>query len=142
MTNLIVDERRAVAEAHVRFESALAKSDNLQDDDVSPTAKLVRERTAVEEARLNGARARMAVARDSLATFSVSVFGALPRTATVPSIPKMGENEAEERREKKPTKLLKRKLLAPKDGWLDKKGIILHSYRDRHLLLQHLTDMF
>ena len=54
----------------------------------------------------------------------------------------MDEDEAEEKTEKKEKKFLKRKLLAPNAGWLDKKCIVLHSYRDSHDLLQHVSDMF
>jgi hypothetical protein len=41
-----------------------------------------------------------------------------------------------------PVSLVKGKLLAPKDGWLDKKGVNLQTYRDRHRLLQHVLDIF
>jgi hypothetical protein len=142
LTDIIVDERKAVADASTNFEATLAKSDSLRDDDASSVARIVRDRTNVEEARLNGARARLAAARDNLATFSVAILGSSPRTAAGHATPKADEEEAEKKREKKNNKLLKRKLIAPKDDWLGQKGIILHSYKDRHRLLQHLSNMF
>jgi hypothetical protein len=41
------------------------------------------------------------------------------------AIPKIGEDEAKEKRERKDGKQFKRKLPAPKDGWLDKKRYCL-----------------
>ena len=73
--------------------------------------------------------------------YSVAILGSSSRTAAWPAI-KVDEDEAERRREKKDEKLLKRKLLVPKDGWLDKKGTVLHSYNDRHHLMHHVSDIF
>jgi hypothetical protein len=142
LREIIVDERKAVADASARFEAALVKSDNLRDDGASLAARIVKDKTSVKEALLNGARARLFNARDSLAIFSVAFLGSSPRAIVGHAIPKMNEDEVEEIREKKNNKLLKRKLPSPKDGWLDKKGIVLHSCRDRHHLLHHLSYMF
>jgi len=119
----------------------LVNSDKLKDTDASPVAMIVKERTSVEEARLNGARARLTTSRDSLTTFCVAIFGSSPRTVAWLAV-KVDEDEAEEKRERKDGKLLERKLLAPNDGWLDTKGIFLHSYQDRHRLLQHVLNVF
>ena len=83
------------------------------------------EKTFVEEARLNGARARLSAARESLATYSVAILESSSRTAAWHAI-KVHEDEAKEKREKKDKKLLRRKLPTPKDGWLGKKGIVLN----------------
>ena len=73
--------------------------------------------TNVEEARLNGARVRLAAARDILATYSVAKLGSAPRTAAGPAIPKADDDEAAKNQTKKDKKVLKRKR---KDGWLEK----------------------
>jgi hypothetical protein len=52
----VSDERVAVADAIVRFEAALAKSEILGDDDSSAGAKRIRDKTLSEEARLTSAR--------------------------------------------------------------------------------------
>ncbi len=54
------DEGAAVLAATTRFETALAKRDELADDDNSTGAKRKRDTTLWEEARLNSARARLA----------------------------------------------------------------------------------
>jgi hypothetical protein len=142
LSELFADERKSVADASTRFEAALRKSDKLKEDDASAAAKVVRDMVNVEETRLAAARGRLAAARDSLTAYSLAKLGAGPQAATVLAVPKVDEDDAAEKQEKKDKKLLKRKLPAPKDGWLDKKGIILHTFRDRHCLFQHLTDMF
>ncbi len=50
----------------------------------------------------------------------------------MPANPKAEDDEAAEKQEKKDKKLLKIKLPAPKDGWLDKK-------RYRHAFLSRQT---
>ncbi len=142
LSELFIDEKKAVVDATTRFEAALKKSDKLKEDDASPVAKVIRDMASVEEARLNGARVRLAAARDSLTDYSLAKLGSGPRATAAPAVPKSDEDDAAEKQEKKDKKLLKRKLPAPKDGWLDKKGIILHTFRDRHRLFQHLTDIF
>ena len=142
LTESCVDERKSVADASARFEAALKKSDKLKEDDATLVAKVIRDMASVEEARLNGARVRLNAAVDRLTVYSLAKLGSAPRAAgTHPAVTK-DEDEAAEKLEKKEKKLLKRKLPAPKDGWLDKKGIILHTFRDRHRLFQYLTDMF
>jgi hypothetical protein len=134
LSDLFVDEKRAVANATTRFEAALKKSDKLKEDDASPVAKVVRDMVSVEEARLNGARVRLAAARDSLTAYSLAKLGSRPRKAAVPAVPKSDEEDVAEKQKKKDKKLLKRKLLAPKDSWLDKKCTILHIYLPRYVL--------
>jgi hypothetical protein len=127
LVELIVDERKTVVDASVRFEVALAKSGKLKDDDVTHSAKIVRDKTKVDEARLNRARVRLSAARDSLATYSGAKFGSAPRTAAVLAIPKSDDEEVAETQEKKDKKMRKRKLTMPKDNWLYKKCIVLHT---------------
>ena len=133
-SELFADERKSVADASTKFEATLRKSDKLKDDDVSAAAKVARDMVNVEETRLAATRARLAAARDSLAAYSLAKLGAKPRSATVQAVPKADEDHVAEKQEKKDKKLLKRKLSAPKDGWLDKRNIILHTFRDRHRL--------
>ncbi len=85
---------------------------------------------------------RLAAARGSLATYSVVKVESAPRTAAVPAVPKSDNDEVLEKQKKKDNKMLKRKVLAPNDGWLDKEGIDLHTFRDRHRMYQHLSNMF
>ena len=75
----------------------------------------------VEETRLAATRVRLAAARDNLTAYCLAKLGVWPRLATVQAVPNADENDVAEKQEKKDKKLLKRKLLAPKDGWLDKK---------------------
>ena len=117
LSESLADERKSVMDATIRFEAALAKSDKLKDDDFSPVAKLVRDRTNVEEARLNGSRARLATARDRLAACTIATRGVVATRATVvPAVLSPDEDEVAEKQEKKDKKILKRKLPAPKDG--------------------------
>ena len=98
LIQLIGDERKTFADASARFEVALlAKSDKLKDDDVTPAAKMVRGKTNVAEARLNGARVRLAAARESLTTYSVAKLGSTPRTAAVHAIPNSDDDEVTEK---------------------------------------------
>ena len=66
LTDLFVDEKKSVADATIRFEAALKKSDKLKDDDACPAAKVARDMVNVEETCLTGARVRLAAVRDSL----------------------------------------------------------------------------
>jgi hypothetical protein len=77
--------------------------------------------TNFDEARLNGARVRLSAAKDSLATYSLTKLGFAPRSTEVHVIPKSDDDKVAEKQEKEDKKMLKRKLPAPKDGWLDKK---------------------
>ena len=142
LTESCVDEKKSVADASARFEAALGKSDKLKEDDATLVAKVIRDMASVEEARLNGARVRLNAAVDRLTAYSLAKLGSGPRAAAAHPAVAKDEDEAAEKLEKKEKKLLKRKLPAPKDGLLDKKGVILHTFRDRHCLFQHLTDMF
>ncbi len=73
MSDLFVDEKRAVTDVSTRFEAALKKSDKLKVvSDMVSVAKVVRDMVSVEEARLNGARVRLVAARDSLTAYSLA----------------------------------------------------------------------
>ena len=87
----------------------MAKSDKIKDDDASPVARVVKENTVVEEARLKLARARLSAARGSMTTYSIAIIGASPRTIVGPVI-KLDKDEAGERRERKDKKLLNTRL--------------------------------
>ncbi len=76
LSDLASEARSVVAEATARFEAALAKSDALDDADVTKVAGIIRDRAKVQEARLNGARARLAQASADLSAISVARFGA------------------------------------------------------------------
>jgi hypothetical protein len=69
----------------------------------------------VKEARLNGAQCRLSATKKSLAPYSVSILGYSFRTAARPAT-KVDEDEAEDKKEKKDNKLLKRKLPLQKGG--------------------------
>jgi hypothetical protein len=73
------DERSAVAEAKARFDAAMAKSDALDDTDVSKVAGISMYK--VEEACLIGARAWLAQASAHLSAISVARFGAARQSA-------------------------------------------------------------
>ena len=66
------DELAAMEKATLRFEAALAKRDMLADDDESAGAKRKRDSTALEEARLNGARLRHAAVLAQLTAVSIA----------------------------------------------------------------------
>ncbi len=97
LSDLFVDEKKAVADATIRFEAAVKKSDKLKEDDASPVAKVVRDMVSVEEARLNGARVRLAAARDSLTAYSLAKLGSRPRAATALVVPKSNEDDIVEK---------------------------------------------
>jgi hypothetical protein len=59
--------------------------------------RLSGDKTDVEEAHLNGARVRLATARDSLATYSVAKLGSAPRTVAMLATPKAEDDEAAEK---------------------------------------------
>ncbi len=116
LTESCVDEKKSVADASARFEAALRKSDKLKDNDATPVAKVIRDMTNVEEARLNGARVRLNAAVDRLTAYSLAILGSVLRAATTHLAVTKDEDEVAEKLEKKEKKLLKRKLPAPKDG--------------------------
>jgi len=113
LLELASDARSVVTEAKARFDAPMAKSDALDDSDVT---KAARTQPKVEEARLNGARARLAQASVDLSAIFVARFGAPRQTGSGSrSKPRLDSGGAG-------LKLLKRKLHAPKDGWKDAKG--------------------
>jgi len=121
LSELCVDEKKSMVDATIRFEAALRKSAKLKDGDSSPAAKVVRDMVNVEETRLTRARVQLAAARDSLTAYPLPKLGSRPRAFAAQAVPKAGEDDVAEKQEKKDEKLSKRKLPAPKDGWLDKK---------------------
>ena len=136
LLELASDARSVVAEAKARFDAAMAKSDALDDSDVTKAAGIVRDKAKAEETRLNGARARLAQASADLSAISVTRFGAARQTGAGNSVkPRLDPGEAR-------SKLLKRKLSAPKDGWKDAKGVTLNVFTDRHTLYQHVSNIF
>jgi hypothetical protein len=103
LIDLVSDERVSVASFEARFAAALAKSDVLADDNTTATAKLTRERTTTEEARLNGAHACLAAASSNRAAFSAGRFGvstAVAKSAVGSSKPKGSQDLLEERKKK------------------------------------------
>ena len=125
------DERVVVATTLVRFEEAIAKRNGLQDNDASARTKKTRDKTLVEETRLNTARDELVTAKVDLVAYGVAVHGAPSHSEVGASCAKLDDEDALENKE---LRLLKRKLPAPKDGWRDAKGATIHSYADRHLL--------
>ncbi len=111
LLELASDARSAVAEAKARFDAAMAKADAMNDANDTKAAGITRDMTKVEEARLNGARARLAKASADLSAISVARFGAVRQTAGGSSSKSKLAEEGEGKR-----KFLKRKLPAPKDG--------------------------
>ena len=107
LLELASDARSVVAEAKARFDAAMAKSDALNDADVSKVSCIARDRAKVEEARLYGARARLAQASADLFAISVASFGSSRQPSSLK--PKLQED-------KESSKLLTRNLHAPMDG--------------------------
>ncbi len=135
LLELASDARSVVAEAKARFDAAMAKSDALDDSDVTKAAGIIKDKAKVEETRLNGARARLGQASADLSAISVTGFGAARQTVVGSSVkPRLDSGEAS-------SKLMKRKLHAPKDGWKDAKGVTLNVVTDRHTLYQHLSNI-
>ena len=62
---------------------------------------------------------QLAAARDSLTAYSLARLGFGPRATAVHAVPKAAEDDVAENQGNKDKKLLKRKLTAPKNGWLD-----------------------
>jgi hypothetical protein len=134
--DLASDARSVVAEAKARFDASMAKFDALDDYDVTKAAGIVMDKAKVEETRLNGACARLAQASANLSAISMARFGAARHTGARSSVkPRLDSGEAG-------SKLLKRKLPAPKDGWKDAKGVTLNVFTDRHTLYQHMSNIF
>ncbi len=91
----------------------------------------------VEEARLNGARARLAQALADLSAISVARFGAVRQTVGGSSSKSKLTEEGEGK-----SKFMKWKLPVPKYGWKDAKGVTLLVCLDRFKLFQHLSNIF
>jgi len=70
----INDKRIAVAAATSRVPAAAAKSDVLEDNDVSAPSKRAKESTKDEDARLQALLARLEKARETLAAFGAARF--------------------------------------------------------------------
>jgi 3-methyladenine DNA glycosylase Tag len=134
LLELASDARSVIAEAKARFDAAMAKSDALDDSDVTKAAGIVRDQAKVEETRLNGARARLAQASADLSAISVARFGAARQPARS-SKPKLQDD-------KESSKLPKRKLSAPMKGWNDSKGVTLRVFTDRYSMYQHEANIF
>ena len=133
------DERVAVAAALARFEAAIVKSDALGDEDVSPGAKRIREKTLAEEARLVAAKAELKAANFFLTPYGIAVHGA---SAPLPRAASSSKLDDEDTLEKKENMMLKRKLPFPKDGWKDVKGMTIHMCSDKNTLYQQPYDIF
>ena len=131
---LASDARSVVAEAKARFDVAMVKSDAMDDANVSKVPKIVRDRAKVEEARLNGARARHAQASAYLFAISVARFGASRQPGR--SNPKQQDDVEVS------NKLLKRKLSRPMNGWKDPKGVTMLVFTDRFCLYRHVANIF
>ncbi len=139
------DEDAAVQAAATRFDTALAKSDKLADDEDSAGAKRKRDTTFLEEARLNSARARLAAITAQLTVVSVarlSALGAASRSAPFTSATVDDEDSSEEKLAKHQKLLLEKRLPRPRFGWLDAAGKIHQVDHDRNMFLQQLSDIF
>ena len=133
----ISDERVAVAAATARFMAAAAKSDALADDDNSAGAKRAREASREEDARLQAASDRLQNARDSLARYGeAKIAGPATLFADTPD-----PGDGIDQEEKASSRSVKRKLVAPKHGWLDAQGKVHQKNFDRHLLLRSQMDI-
>ncbi len=111
----------------------MAKSDALDDADVSKVSGIVRDMAKVVEARLNGALARSAQASAYLFAISVASFGSFRQPNSLK--PKLQED-------KEINKLMKRKLPAPMDGWKYPKGVTLRVFTNRYCMYQHVANIF
>ena len=126
LLELASEARSVVAEAKARFDAAMAKSDALDDSDITKATRIVMDKAKVEETRLNSTRDKLEQASADLSAISVARFGAA-RQPVSSSKPKLQDD-------KKSNKLLKRKLLALMDGWKDPKGVTLRVFTDRYSL--------
>ena len=127
LADLVSHAMDVVADDTTRFKITLAKPDALGDDDTPKVVRMVRDRTKIEETRLNGARARLAHASAYLFVISVARFGAA-RQPGIESNSKPRQLEPGEGG----SKLLKRKLPGPKDGWKYAKSMTIIVYADKY----------
>jgi hypothetical protein len=135
----------AVQAATARFDSALAKSDKLADDNDSARARRKRDTTLLEEVRLDAARAMLTVITAHLTVVSVaqlSALGAASRSAPFTSAAVDDEDSVEEKMAKRQKLLLEKRLPIPRFGWLDGAGKIHQVDHDRNMFLHQLSDMF
>jgi len=117
----INDERVTVAAATARFAAAAAKSDAPADDDNSAGAKRAREVARDEDARLHAASVILENARETLANkFGSSKISGPRAPAGTTAILDPGDELDQE--EKASSRVVKRKLVAPKHGWMDAAG--------------------
>ncbi len=121
--DLASDARSVVAEAKSSFRRNNGEIGRSRRRRYLQGASIVRDRAKVGEARLNGARARLAQASANVSAISVARFGAVRQTAGGSSSKSKLTEEGEGK-----SKFLKRKLPAPKDGWKDAKGVTLLVY--------------
>jgi len=82
LMDIASDARSAVAEVKARFDAATAKADALDDADASKGASITKDKAKVEEARLNGARAKLAQVSADLSAIAVARFGAARQHAS------------------------------------------------------------
>ncbi len=131
----ISDERVVVEAATTRFAAAAAKSDALADDDNTVGAKRAKESARENDARLQAASARLGNARETLAKYgSVKIIGPGAPAGTTAALDEGDELNQEE---KASSRVVKRKLVAPKHEWLDAAGKVHQRNFDRNLLLQN-----
>ena len=136
----ISDERVVVAAATTRFAAATTKSDALADDDNTAGAKRARESAMEEDARLQAASAKLENARETLAKYgSVKIIGPRATSVTTAALDAGDELDQEE---KASSRVVERKLVAPKHGWLDAEGKVHQRNFDRNLLLQNAMDIY
>ena len=128
LLELTSDARSVVAEAKARFDAVMPKLDAMDDADVYKVARVVRDIAKVKEDRLGNARARLADAYADLYAISVARFGNARQTG-FGSSSEPWLNTGEER-----SKLMKRKLPSPKDGWKDLKGVTLPVLTYKHCM--------
>ncbi len=132
----ICDERVAVAAATASFAADAAKSEVLEDNDVSAPSKRARESTRDEYARLQVAYAMLEKARGALAAFGAASFDG-PATSSSLLIATLDADIEADLEEKASLRMVKRKLVTPKHGWLDAQGKVHQRNFDRHQLLQN-----
>jgi hypothetical protein len=128
-----------VAPTTTRFAAAATKSDALADDDNSAGAKRAREAATDEGARLQAASVSLENARETLAKFGSSkIIGLGGPTGTTALLDPGDELDQEE---KASSRVVKRKLVAPKHGWLDAAVKVHQRNFDRNMLLQISMDI-
>ena len=107
-----------MAAATTRFAAVAAKSDVLEGSDVRAPSKRARESTRDEDARLQAAYARLEKARGALAAFGADSFAG-PSASSSLLIATLDAGDEADLEEKTSLRMVKRKLVTPKHGWLD-----------------------